>query len=64
MPKYYIDFESWIITARDEDEAMSIALKRYETDRPDIAGIELSDDYSGDYSLDALCGGDTRNNID
>lgn len=61
MPKYYIDFESWIITAGDEDEAMSIALKRYETERPDISGIALADD---DYSVDSGFGGDTGKDAD
>ena len=61
MPRYYIDFECWVIHAPSEQEAFDIAVERLKTERPDICSIALCDD---DTSVDAGFGGDTGRDAD
>lgn len=64
MPKYYIDFGCWVITAKDADEAFDIAVDRLEKEDPEICNVDLCSDGDIDTSVDAGFGGDTGRGAD
>ena len=64
MPKYYIDFGCWVISAKDADEAFDIAVIRLEKEDPEICSVDLCSDDDVDTSVDAGFGGDTGKDAD